>query len=287
VFGNTIEEWSSNSTASKSGFNGQMKDDEIYGEGNAYSAEFWEYDARLGRRWNVDPLPKPHESLYAAFANNPICFIDPDGRDTILVNKGRLNVNKLKDDKNDFDVLVNVSKREYKKGEINYNKDGELRNRHKTLNVVKDGFTYDYTKIKYSDMENRSIEVNALKITFNQKGLSNSESIYKFLVNTSNQDYEFSHIAYLDGSNNMNVNITTAYDQFMDPWGSHIITNEIITNNNNILIGAIHSHPYQPTPQDPDPRKASIYDTQFKDYVRKTQSQALFGIYFLGSLYGF
>ncbi len=29
--------------------NGQEKDDEIYGKGNATSAEFWEYDGRLGR----------------------------------------------------------------------------------------------------------------------------------------------------------------------------------------------------------------------------------------------
>jgi RHS repeat-associated protein len=61
------------------GFGGQEKSDEIKGEGNSYTAEYWEYDPRLGRRWNVDPITKPHESPYAAFSNNPITNIDPLG----------------------------------------------------------------------------------------------------------------------------------------------------------------------------------------------------------------
>ncbi|MEA3495523.1 MAG: RHS repeat-associated core domain-containing protein, partial [Bacteroidota bacterium] len=64
------------------GFQGQERDDEIKGEGNSYTAEFWQYDSRLGRRWNVDPVDKPWESPYACFANNPIWFVDPNGADT-------------------------------------------------------------------------------------------------------------------------------------------------------------------------------------------------------------
>jgi hypothetical protein len=59
-----------------------LKDDEIQGVGNSYTAEFWQYDARLGRRWNVDLVVKPWESTYASFANNPVWFIDPSGADT-------------------------------------------------------------------------------------------------------------------------------------------------------------------------------------------------------------
>ncbi len=69
------------------GFQGQEKDDEIVGKGNNYTAEFWQYDSRLGRRWNIDPVVKYHESPYAAFANNPIWFIDPNGADTTLDEK--------------------------------------------------------------------------------------------------------------------------------------------------------------------------------------------------------
>jgi hypothetical protein len=67
------------------GFNGQEKSDEIKGSGNSYTAEFWEYDPRLGRRWNVDPIYK--HSPYEAFGGNPIIYADPMGLDTISFNK--------------------------------------------------------------------------------------------------------------------------------------------------------------------------------------------------------
>jgi len=61
------------------GFNGQEKDEEVAGSGNSYTAEFWQYDSRLGRRWNVDPVIAPWESPYATFRNNPIFLSDPNG----------------------------------------------------------------------------------------------------------------------------------------------------------------------------------------------------------------
>jgi hypothetical protein len=61
------------------GFNGQEKDDEVAGNGNSYTAEFWQYDSRLGRRWNVDPKPVAWESVYAVNRNNPIWYSDPKG----------------------------------------------------------------------------------------------------------------------------------------------------------------------------------------------------------------
>ncbi len=64
------------------GFNGQEKVDEISGSGNHNTAMFWEYDTRLGRRWNQDPKPNPSISNYAAFALNPIMYSDVLG-DTV------------------------------------------------------------------------------------------------------------------------------------------------------------------------------------------------------------
>lgn len=51
---------------------------------NLYTALSWEYDARLGRRWNVDPVVKPWESSYASFSNNPLMYVDPSGLDPSL-----------------------------------------------------------------------------------------------------------------------------------------------------------------------------------------------------------
>jgi len=66
------------------GFNTQENDDEVKGQSNSMGAEFWEYDARSGRRWNVDPKSKAYESPYAAFGNSPIWLTDANGADTTL-----------------------------------------------------------------------------------------------------------------------------------------------------------------------------------------------------------
>lgn len=63
------------------GFNGQELENEINGDGNVLSATFWEYDTRLARRWNIDPVDKEFESSYACFAGNPILMADPNGDD--------------------------------------------------------------------------------------------------------------------------------------------------------------------------------------------------------------
>ncbi len=60
--------------------NGQEKTPEI--APNTTTAEFWQYDARIVRRWNVDPVLKDWESPYMAFSGNPIWFADIDGSDT-------------------------------------------------------------------------------------------------------------------------------------------------------------------------------------------------------------
>ena len=75
------------------GFNGQEADNEIKGTGNSYTAEFWEYDPRIGRRWNRDQKPTANISPYAAFGNNPILNADPMG-DTIVTmpNGGTMNL---------------------------------------------------------------------------------------------------------------------------------------------------------------------------------------------------
>lgn len=69
------------------GFNGKRKDNEMYGEGNAYDFGARILDPRLGGRWlSVDPLQQkyPGESPYLYTGGNPIIFADPDGRDRII-----------------------------------------------------------------------------------------------------------------------------------------------------------------------------------------------------------
>jgi len=56
-------------TCYRYGFNGQEKSDEI--APNTTTAEFWEYDARLGRRFNIDIRSINGVSDYSTFDNNP------------------------------------------------------------------------------------------------------------------------------------------------------------------------------------------------------------------------
>ncbi|MBT1708766.1 hypothetical protein KK062_11050 [Fulvivirgaceae bacterium PWU5] len=64
------------------GFNSQEKVEE-FGSGH-YTAEFWEYDSRIGRRWNLDPKPVEWESGYAVNRNSPIFISDPKGDNPIM-----------------------------------------------------------------------------------------------------------------------------------------------------------------------------------------------------------
>jgi hypothetical protein len=65
------------------GFNTQEKDNEVNGEDSCYTAIpiaiGRQYDARLGRRWNVDPRPNLSISIYTCFSNNPIYNVDIKG----------------------------------------------------------------------------------------------------------------------------------------------------------------------------------------------------------------
>ena len=61
------------------GFNTQEKVNEVSGKGNHYTAPYWEYDPRTGRRWNLDPVDQVSISNYATNRNNPIVYTDPLG----------------------------------------------------------------------------------------------------------------------------------------------------------------------------------------------------------------
>jgi len=69
------------SAKAKYGFNGKLKDNEDYGEGNAYDYGMRIYDSRLGRFLSSDPLFKsyPFYTPYQFAGNMPTLFVDLDG----------------------------------------------------------------------------------------------------------------------------------------------------------------------------------------------------------------
>jgi hypothetical protein len=106
------------------GFNGQEKVDEIAGVGNHNSALYWEYDTRLGRRWNVDPVDQVNISNYAVMYNNPIIFNDVLG-----------NAPQNRDARNDYGWRFNRSAFYKWLTGLSFNR--------KASNEIKWGFTLD------------------------------------------------------------------------------------------------------------------------------------------------
>jgi RHS repeat-associated protein len=102
-------------------FQGQEHDDEIYGAtSTSYTAEYWQYDPRVVRRWNIDPVVKPWESSYLAFAGNPVMMVDPNGANASSdVTKNKDGSYTVVDAKNDGDRNIYVRGEDGKRtGEI-------------------------------------------------------------------------------------------------------------------------------------------------------------------------
>jgi len=70
--------YAQNSSSYRYSINSQEKESDL--NDNITTAQFWEYDSRLARRWNVDPIYQI--SPYGCFSNNPLRFSDQLGKDT-------------------------------------------------------------------------------------------------------------------------------------------------------------------------------------------------------------
>jgi RHS repeat-associated protein len=69
-------------------FNGKERDNETYGEGNAYDFGSRIYDSRLGKMFKPDPFgfAYPGTTPYSGMGGNPITNTDVDGKLIIFVN---------------------------------------------------------------------------------------------------------------------------------------------------------------------------------------------------------
>jgi hypothetical protein len=145
------------------GFNGQEKSNEVT-EGN-YTAEFWEYDPRLGRRWNTDPVKKYWQSEYVCFSDNPILRTDPKGDDDYTIDKkGHISLTKKTDAKN----------------HTIFNADGS-----KSTSV---GLDFFKTKFKGFSGSGKDKKENTLIVGRNLKDM---ERAYKFFADNSGVEWEY------------------------------------------------------------------------------------------------
>ncbi len=85
-FGMTMPGRNFSSNLYRYGFNGKENDNEVKGEGNSIAYENRIYDTRLGRWLSLDPFQRKYsgESNYIYTSNNPILYLDTDGRDKVI-----------------------------------------------------------------------------------------------------------------------------------------------------------------------------------------------------------
>ncbi len=79
-FGMQMPDRTFNGGGYRYGFNGFEVDSELKGNGNHISFNGYGYDPRISRRFGLDPIDQIDISNYVAFADNPILFVDPDGK---------------------------------------------------------------------------------------------------------------------------------------------------------------------------------------------------------------
>lgn len=200
------------------GFQGQEKDDEVSGKGNSYTAEFWQYDSRLGRRWNIDPIVKHHESPYAAFANNPILFVDPDGADTLNILNTTGKIDRIKGDGDDVFQIMNV------KGEII-----------DKINCEKGTiqYTWNYGQSEISDTKDLPIDVIQIK------GYNQGEKLFKMIADNVNVEFSATYTSY---GSSKSVFFTTSHQRYHESGVKTLLEKKLLPFG-YVIKGHVHNHP--------------------------------------------
>ena len=73
----------------------EADDNGEWGQQTTYTTQFRQYDPSIGRWFSTDPIPKPHESVYAWNSNNTILIIDPSGADSIFYNQSGRQIRRV------------------------------------------------------------------------------------------------------------------------------------------------------------------------------------------------
>jgi hypothetical protein len=162
------------------GFGSQEADNEVSGRGNSYTAEFWQYDSRLGRRWNVDPVFKHYTSNYSVLGNNPLMLIDHNGADTSFLRSDNKTWDKEASDNfntaysdicnrvNNVQIEINGLSEELKNESLSSRKKknkedniSRLNDKLTKLKLIKDDF--DYILLKTSPLVTYSTDIKELE----------------------------------------------------------------------------------------------------------------------------
>jgi len=204
-----------NSTEYRYGHGTQEKTDEIAGNGNHYTARFWEYGPRFIRRWNVDPVVKIWQSGYVSYSNNPIWKVDPNGDDDYYNYAGKYVGS---DNQKTTNIRLVSSKEAFNA----YQKQGLEVLQGKTRIVIVQNNADEAINSIYTNSVNSEIEQKAY-IILDTKNATLS-------IEVQPQDAEDK----VNESLNKYKNYTRGGDKYKSPDGD---------DGNKVIVGQIHGHP--------------------------------------------
>ena len=239
-------------------FNGQEKTDEISGAGNHTTALYWEYDTRLGRRWNVDPMThlRVEWSPYNALRDNPIRNVDPSGAldDDYSVDKsGNIKLEKKTDDKTDKIYAKD------EKGKIDKSKSIEV-----DKGILDKGHTSQSATYEPSNLFPTGGTIT--RDNYEMKNDVKSTALFEFLAKNTEVEWNLTRYGTDIGEKGLNILTTTHDDGSVSPLTGWLM------KQNYPIRGEDHNHPGgDPTPSGAD--KNSAYSVLLKN------PKAVFRIY--------
>jgi len=231
------------------GFNTQEKTFEL--NRDHYTAKFWEYDARLGRRWNVDPVKKHWLSDYVVLSDNPIWKVDPDGLDDYKVDK-KGNISLVKKTKDKKDNLYATDD----EGNI-------LQNKFYSLSK---GVLDKKKSITTESSDNKKYTIDMYEI----KGDESAKGLFEFLATNTEVEWSLTRVGDKSGNEGMNI-ITTSHSSSEERGAIYLWKNKYTFREH------IHNHFIWYKPSDADMLFSKAINTKFPEARLK--------IYFKGSYY--